>query len=81
MKSSLPPPPDPHQQAMTIILNGESHELEEGSGIEDLLKAFKLLNNPIVVELDGRALTRRDYKSATLSEGSRVEVIRLAAGG
>jgi sulfur carrier protein len=66
---------------MTIILNGDSYDLKEGSTVDDLLTLLGLLNDPIVTELDGQALTRQDYASSTLLEGSRVEVIRLAAGG
>lgn len=66
---------------MTIILNGETHEVREGSTISDLLTVLNMKNEPIVTELDGRALTHHDYASSILLEGSRVEVIRLAAGG
>ena len=66
---------------MTIILNGETHEIQEGSTISDLLTLLNMKNEPIVTELDGQALTRHDYASSILLEGSRVEVIRLAAGG
>ncbi len=66
---------------MTITLNGDSYDLKEGSTVSDLLTLLNLLSDPIVTELDGQALTRRDYASSILLEGSRVEVIRLAAGG
>ena len=66
---------------MTIILNGETHEVQEGSTVSDLLTLLDMKNEPIVIELDGQALTHHDYASSILLEGSRVEVIRLAAGG
>ena len=66
---------------MTIILNGETHEVQEGSTVSDLLTLLEMKNEPIVTELDGQALTHHDYASSILLEGSRVEVIRLAAGG
>ncbi len=66
---------------MTIQLNGETHEIKEGSTIGDLLTLLNMQNEPVVTELDGQALTQQEYASSVLLEGSRVEVIRLAAGG
>ncbi|MBG70568.1 MAG: thiamine biosynthesis protein ThiS [Roseibacillus sp.] len=66
---------------MTIQLNGETHEIREGSTIGDLLTLLNMQNEPVVTELDGQALTQQEYASSVLLEGSRVEVIRLAAGG
>ena len=66
---------------MTIQLNGETHEIQEGSTVSDLLNLLNMQNEPVVTELDGQALTQQEYDSSVLLEGSRVEVIRLAAGG
>jgi len=66
---------------MTIQLNGETHEIKEGSTVSDLLNLLNMQNEPVVTELDGQALTQQEYASSVLLEGSRVEVIRLAAGG
>ncbi|MBB81383.1 MAG: thiamine biosynthesis protein ThiS [Roseibacillus sp.] len=66
---------------MTIQLNGETHEIQEGSTVSDLLNLLNMQNEPVVTELDGQALTQQEYASSVLLEGSRVEVIRLAAGG
>ena len=66
---------------MTIQLNGETYEIKEGSTIGDLLTLLNMQNEPVVTELDGQALTQQEYASSVLLEGSRVEVIRLAAGG
>lgn len=46
-----------------------------------LLAMLGLDRKPVVVELDGEALTQADHPRAALTEGARVEVIVLAAGG
>ena len=66
---------------MTVILNGKTFDLETGSTVRDLLLLLNLLDTPIAVELNGGALTRQEYSSSLLADGSRIEVIRLAAGG
>ena len=66
---------------MQIILNGKAHTVESGATIADLLKALDLAHRPVVTELNGQALSRGDHASTSLSEGARVEIIVLAAGG
>lgn len=66
---------------MQIILNGTTHTVESGTTVDDLLKTLSLAHRPVVTELDGRALSRSDHTSAALSEGAKVEIIVLAAGG
>ncbi|MCH2062717.1 MAG: sulfur carrier protein ThiS [Roseibacillus sp.] len=66
---------------MQIILNGTAHTVDSGSTVGDLLNALNLAHRPVVTELDGRALSRSDHASTALSEGAKVEIIVLAAGG
>ncbi|MAT47878.1 MAG: thiamine biosynthesis protein ThiS [Verrucomicrobiaceae bacterium] len=66
---------------MHIILNGDTHEVEREWSIAELLVSLDLTNKPVVVELDGRALTRKELSSNAMAEGSRVEIVVLSAGG
>ena len=64
-----------------ITLNGQPHSLEQSCTVADLLQSLDLQDKPVVVELDGNALTRDDHSVANVHDGARVEVIVLAAGG
>lgn len=66
---------------MKIYLNGNSQEIDEPMTVLVLLKALGFADQPVVVELDEKAIFPRDFVSAMVSEGSKVEIVRLAAGG
>ncbi|MFT3991747.1 MAG: sulfur carrier protein ThiS [Luteolibacter sp.] len=69
---------------MNITLNGAPYEISETAGsipLNDLLQRLELAGKPVVIELDETAIFQRDYTNTLVSEGSRVEVVALAAGG
>ena len=49
--------------------------------VTELLASLGFGDKPCVVELDGQAIFPRDCGTAEVNEGSRVEVVTLAAGG
>ena len=65
----------------SITLNGKAHPLETATTVAALLKTLGLEDKPVVVELDGEALTRSEHSNAEVKPGARLEVITLAAGG
>ncbi|MGL4401727.1 MAG: sulfur carrier protein ThiS [Luteolibacter sp.] len=66
---------------MKIQLNGNPHELEAPLTVSALLQSIGLGEKPVVVELDERAIFPREFSSVLVVEGSRVEIVALAAGG
>jgi sulfur carrier protein len=66
---------------MNIHLNGKPHEIAAEMTLIDLLDRIGFGGKPVVIELDERAIFPRDYASTYVSEGARVEVVTLAAGG
>ncbi|MBK1883218.1 sulfur carrier protein ThiS [Luteolibacter pohnpeiensis] len=65
----------------TITLNGGPYQLDRPMNLADLLTQLGLEGKPVVVELDEEAVFPRDYSNREVSNGSRVEVVTLAAGG
>lgn len=66
---------------MTILLNGKAHPVEAAMSIRDLLESLDLGGKPVVVELDEQAVFPGDHDKVLVGEGSRVEIVMLAAGG
>ncbi len=66
---------------MKILLNGQSHEIEAEMTVIALLDRLGLGNKPVVIEIDEQAVFPRDYSQIRISEGAKVEVVMLAAGG
>jgi thiamine biosynthesis protein ThiS len=66
---------------MKIQLNGIAHELDAPMMVSELLESIGFGGKPVVVELNELALFPRDFQNTRIEEGSRVEIVTLAAGG
>jgi sulfur carrier protein len=66
---------------MMISLNGKKTEARGATNIGELVSRFELPPQSILIEHNGLALHRREWPNKSLSEGDRVEFIRVVAGG
>jgi thiamine biosynthesis protein ThiS len=66
---------------MKISLNGEAADAREAKTIAELLDRYQLPPQSILVEHNGLALHRHEWAERPLSEGDRIEFIRVVAGG
>jgi len=66
---------------MKISLNGESVDACEAKTIAELIESYQLPPQSILVEHNGLALHRHEWPVRALTEGDRIELIRVVAGG
>jgi thiamine biosynthesis protein ThiS len=66
---------------MRISLNGESVDTREAKTIAELIDRYQLPPQSILVEHNGLAVHRYEWTQRFLSEGDRIEFIRVVAGG
>jgi len=66
---------------MKISLNGEPADARDAATIADLVRAYDLPPQGVLIEHNGVALHRREWPETTLSEGDAIEFIRVVAGG
>jgi thiamine biosynthesis protein ThiS len=66
---------------MTVFLNGEAAQCEEGLTIAQLLERHGLPLEATLVERNGVALHRREWPNEKLRVNDRLEILRVAAGG
>jgi thiamine biosynthesis protein ThiS len=66
---------------MTISLNGEIVDAPDAKTIADLIDRCQLPPQSILVEHNGLAVHRHEWPARLLSEGDRIEFIRVVAGG
>ena len=66
---------------MTISLNGEKTDARDATTIDELVSRFELPSQAILIEHNGLALHRHEWPNKSLTEGDRVEFIRVVAGG
>jgi len=66
---------------MKIVCNGEALEIDPGIRVADYLSQLGLEASSVVVECDGRILSREEYGGHALQDGSVLELIRFVGGG
>ena len=64
-----------------ITLNGQPHTITVPITIASLLESLDISRKPVVVELNGNALPPSEHSTAEVTDGSKLELITLAAGG
>jgi thiamine biosynthesis protein ThiS len=66
---------------MNISINGETRQFEESKTITGLVDDLGLEPKMILIEHNGIALHRSEWSACILSEGDRIEILQVAAGG
>jgi sulfur carrier protein len=64
-----------------ISLNGDHVDAREAKTIAELIDRYQLPSQSILVEHNGLAVHRHEWEERPLSEGDRIEFIRVVAGG
>jgi sulfur carrier protein len=66
---------------MHISLNGQEADAGGAQTVAELIGRFELSSDTILIEHNGVALHRREWPEKPLTDGDRIEIIRVAAGG
>ena len=66
---------------MKIIINGETHDVEPGTTVADLLAHVGAPASGIAVARNEQVVRRADYGSHEVREGDAIEIIKAVAGG
>ena len=66
---------------VTVLFNGQSHQVKEDSTITDLLSDAKVEIRFCAVELNLEIVSKDQYLSQRLKEGDQIEVVTLVGGG
>jgi len=66
---------------MRIFLNGEGTEIQGAENVADLADRYQMPPQSVLIEHNGVALHPREWRQRILSDGDRIEIVRVAAGG
>jgi thiamine biosynthesis protein ThiS len=66
---------------MNVLINGETRQFEESKTITALVAELSLEPKMVLIEHNGTALYRSEWTTRLLSEGDRIEILQVAAGG
>jgi sulfur carrier protein len=66
---------------MNILVNGARADIDGLTTVAELAQHYSLQPNTVLIEHNAVALRRREWPERKLSEGDRVEFVRVVAGG
>lgn len=66
---------------MQVVLNGETHSIEDGTTIIELLRSANVPENYLAVEVNDDVVPRELHTTHQLRAGDRIEVVTLVGGG
>jgi sulfur carrier protein len=66
---------------MTIQVNGEPQQIDDGASVADLLSALGVTTAHVAVELNLEVVPRAAHAQTILHDGDRLEVVTLVGGG
>jgi thiamine biosynthesis protein ThiS len=66
---------------MTIFINGEARELDDGLTVAAMLDALRLPKQRVAIELNRRVVRKQEWESTAVSDNDRIEVVHFVGGG
>jgi sulfur carrier protein len=66
---------------MNLWVNGERAEVNSLTTVAELAKHYDLQPNSVLIEHNQTALHQREWVERKLTEGDRIEFVRVVAGG
>ena len=66
---------------MTIFINGEARELENGLTVAAMLDALELPKQRVAIELNRQVVRKQEWESTLVSDNDRIEVVHFVGGG
>jgi len=66
---------------MQVFLNGEPHDVPDGTTVAELVARLQLVPQRVAVEVNMQLVRRGEYAQTPLHPGDRVEIVTLVGGG
>lgn len=66
---------------MQISVNGELHEVPEGTTVRGLVEILGLTDGPVAVERNREVVPRAEHQAALLAAGDVLEIVHFVGGG
>ena len=71
----------PLPASITVTANGRALPTRAGCSLPDFLTGLNLAPERVIVEHNGAPLTPAEARNIVLSDGDRLEIVRLTPGG
>ena len=63
------------------MLNGKERSFNPGTTLPKLLEELGIDRRVVAVAVNGDVIRRVDYDGVVLSDGNRIEIVRMVGGG
>ena len=71
----------PATESIQVVVNGQPVTTRDAILIPEFLGERDIRHDRVVVEWNGKAMTRDESAAIRLANGDRLEVVRIVAGG
>jgi len=69
------------QDIIEITVNGQTHRINPGARVTDLIKQLELAQERLAIELNISILPRAKWAETELRPGDRLEIVHFVGGG
>lgn len=69
------------KKLMEILLNGERRTLRAAANVAGMVDELGLPSPQILIEHNSTALHRNEWKTTPITDGDRIEILQVSAGG
>ncbi|MDY0323905.1 MAG: sulfur carrier protein ThiS [Candidatus Carbobacillus sp.] len=69
------------KDTMTLVINGKREKLPVFGSLEALLKHYGLNRDIVMVEKNGKIISRESFAETVLQDGDRLEIVHFVGGG
>ncbi len=66
---------------MQLVVNGETHQVENNVTVQQLLERLRFESKSIAVAINGRFVPRHEYETLFLQDQQALEVLSPMQGG
>ena len=66
---------------MTIFINGEERQIQDGLSLSGALEALDLPKQRVAVELNRSVIRKQDWENTKIADNDRLEVVHFVGGG
>lgn len=66
---------------MNVTINGKEQVLTDAMTLNEVVAYYKLENNLVVAEIDGKVIDRERWDETKLVEGMSIELVHFVGGG
>ncbi len=66
---------------MTLVLNGESIDIADGTTLFELISSQRIEEKVMAAAVNMEIVKKEDWKTRVLKEGEKIELLQFVGGG